>query len=195
MQGVADHKSGDGIFADEAADGLEVGSIRGAMNRKEGLCGEVELIGEGEADAAVAYVEGLRCGAWGEFSGSAGETLQAMHAKYAKLLCDARDSWVTLHSLLRCAGAGSWLGPRVLAAVGRRGCGRLTACSRRFGPKAERFVEIAPGTGTAGIAAQLEQTGIVRSKLAFEGAEAVPRGSVEGRGVPVRPSGDGGRGV
>jgi UPF0755 protein len=37
-----------------------------------------------------------------------------------------------------------------------------------FGPSAETFVEVAPGTGTAGIAHALEQAGVVRSGLAFE---------------------------
>jgi UPF0755 protein len=37
-----------------------------------------------------------------------------------------------------------------------------------FGPSGETFVEIAPGTGTAGIARALEQAGVVRSGLAFE---------------------------
>ncbi len=37
-----------------------------------------------------------------------------------------------------------------------------------FGPEKETFVEIAPGTGTAGIAKALEQGGVVRSAAAFE---------------------------
>lgn len=37
-----------------------------------------------------------------------------------------------------------------------------------FGPSAETFVEIAPGTGTAGIAKDLEKAGIVRSAVAFD---------------------------
>jgi UPF0755 protein len=41
-----------------------------------------------------------------------------------------------------------------------------------FGPSGETFVEIAPGTGTAGIARALEQAGVVRSGLAFEALRA-----------------------
>ncbi len=41
-----------------------------------------------------------------------------------------------------------------------------------FGPSGERFVEIAPGTGTAGIAAELQKAGIVRSAYAFEAVRA-----------------------
>jgi UPF0755 protein len=41
-----------------------------------------------------------------------------------------------------------------------------------FGPSGETFVEIAPGTGTAGIARSLEQAGVVRSGLAFEALRA-----------------------
>ncbi len=37
-----------------------------------------------------------------------------------------------------------------------------------FGPAQETFVEIAPGTGSAGIAAQLEKAGVIRSRYAFE---------------------------
>ena len=37
-----------------------------------------------------------------------------------------------------------------------------------FGPSAERFVQVAPGTGTAGIAKQLEKAGIVRSAVVFD---------------------------
>lgn len=37
-----------------------------------------------------------------------------------------------------------------------------------FGPSSEQFVEIAPGTSTAGIARQLERAGMVRSAVVFE---------------------------
>lgn len=37
-----------------------------------------------------------------------------------------------------------------------------------YGPAGETFVEIAPGIGTEGIAARLEQSGIIRSRYAFE---------------------------
>ena len=37
-----------------------------------------------------------------------------------------------------------------------------------FGPDTERFVEIAPGTGTAGIARTLQKAGIVRSAVVFD---------------------------
>jgi UPF0755 protein len=37
-----------------------------------------------------------------------------------------------------------------------------------YGTSTETFVEIAPGTGTAGIARQLQQAGIIRSAAAFE---------------------------
>jgi UPF0755 protein len=41
-----------------------------------------------------------------------------------------------------------------------------------YGPGGETFVEIAPGIGTAGIAARLEQGGIIRSRYAFEALRA-----------------------
>jgi UPF0755 protein len=51
-----------------------------------------------------------------------------------------------------------------------------------YGPRAETFVEIAPGTGTVGIAKQLEQAGIVRSALAFDALTIWKRVSGEGAG-------------
>ena len=45
-----------------------------------------------------------------------------------------------------------------------------------FGPKKEVFVEIATGTGTPEIAAQLKRAGVVRSKLAFEVLKAYQGG-------------------
>jgi UPF0755 protein len=50
---------------------------------------------------------------------------------------------------------------------------------RPFGPAGETFVDIAPGTSTAGIAQQLKQAGIIRSALAFEAMKAW-RGSHRG---------------
>jgi UPF0755 protein len=41
-----------------------------------------------------------------------------------------------------------------------------------FGPSSETFVEIMPGIGSAGIAQQLEKTGIIRSRYAFEAVRA-----------------------
>jgi UPF0755 protein len=41
-----------------------------------------------------------------------------------------------------------------------------------YGPSAETFVEIAPGSGTTGISAQLEKSGIIRSHYAFEAVRA-----------------------
>ena len=38
----------------------------------------------------------------------------------------------------------------------------------RMGLSTETFVDILPGTGTLGIARQLQKTGIVRSALAFD---------------------------
>ena len=47
-----------------------------------------------------------------------------------------------------------------------------------FGPHRETFVEIAPGTGTAEIAAKLTEAGIVRSKMAFEVLKAYRGGTL-----------------
>jgi len=48
-----------------------------------------------------------------------------------------------------------------------------------FGPSSETFVEIAPGTGTAGIAKELQQAGIVRSAFAFEAMKEFQGGSLK----------------
>jgi len=61
VERVADHDGGDVVLAVEAADGLEVGMEigfgRAAMECEERLGGETELVGDGQADAAVADVE------------------------------------------------------------------------------------------------------------------------------------------
>jgi UPF0755 protein len=48
-----------------------------------------------------------------------------------------------------------------------------------FGPSTETFVDIAAGTGTPGIAQQLQDAGIVRSKAAFEAYKAWKGGSLK----------------
>lgn len=48
-----------------------------------------------------------------------------------------------------------------------------------YGPGAETFVDIAPGTGTPGIAAQLQSAGIIRSRYAFEAVRWVRGGSLK----------------
>ncbi len=48
-----------------------------------------------------------------------------------------------------------------------------------FGPSGETFVEIAPGTGTVGIAKELQQAGVVRSALAFEAMKEWQQGSLK----------------
>jgi UPF0755 protein len=48
-----------------------------------------------------------------------------------------------------------------------------------FGPSVETFVDIVPGTGTAGIAAELKQAGILRSAAAFEAMKEWKGGSLK----------------
>ncbi len=62
VERVAYDESGDGVLADEAGYGLEVGAVGGAVDREERLGGEVELIGDREADAAVTDIERERAG-------------------------------------------------------------------------------------------------------------------------------------
>ena len=57
-----------------------------------------------------------------------------------------------------------------------------------YGPSSERFVEIAPGTGTSGIARELEKAGIVRSAEAFDGLTIWK--SVSGRGAGTLKAGE-----
>jgi hypothetical protein len=45
------------VLADEAGYGFEVGAEVGSVEGEEGLGGEAEGVGDGEADAAVADVE------------------------------------------------------------------------------------------------------------------------------------------
>ena len=56
VKGVADEKGFDLVLADETGDRFEVGAEGGAVEGEEGLGGEAEGVGDGEADAAVADV-------------------------------------------------------------------------------------------------------------------------------------------
>jgi UPF0755 protein len=57
-----------------------------------------------------------------------------------------------------------------------------------YGPSSETFVEIAPGTGTPGIARALQQGGVVRSALAFEALRAWEQ--VRGTGTQTLKAGE-----
>jgi UPF0755 protein len=48
-----------------------------------------------------------------------------------------------------------------------------------YGPRAETFVEIAPGTGTVGIARQLESAGVLRSRYVLEAMKVVHGGTLK----------------
>ena len=57
VERVANQEGLDFVLADEASDGFEVRSERGAVKGEERLGGETEGVGDGETDAAVADVE------------------------------------------------------------------------------------------------------------------------------------------
>ena len=48
-----------------------------------------------------------------------------------------------------------------------------------FGPATETFVDIAPGTGTPAIARQLEKSGIIRSRYAFDALHLTKHGTLK----------------
>jgi UPF0755 protein len=52
-----------------------------------------------------------------------------------------------------------------------------------FGPTSETFVEIAPGTGSIGIAQQLQKADVVRSSTAFEAWRAWEKATGDGRSL------------
>ena len=58
VEGIADDELRDVVFAQEAANGLEIRVGGAAMEGKEGLDGEAERIGDGETDAFAADIEG-----------------------------------------------------------------------------------------------------------------------------------------
>ena len=58
VEGIADDELRDVVFAQKAADGLEIRVGGAAMEGKEGLDGEAERIGDGETDAFAADIEG-----------------------------------------------------------------------------------------------------------------------------------------
>ena len=48
-----------------------------------------------------------------------------------------------------------------------------------FGPNTEKFVDIAPRTGTAAIARQLEESGVIRSRYGFDLLHIVKHGTLK----------------
>jgi hypothetical protein len=58
VDGEADENRRHVVTADEASDGFEVGLQRGAVDCEQRLGGVTERVGQGDADAAVADVEG-----------------------------------------------------------------------------------------------------------------------------------------
>ncbi len=65
MEGIADDDLGDGVFAEDTADGFEVGARSGAIEGEERLDGEAEGIRDGEADAFAADIKGEEAGRQG----------------------------------------------------------------------------------------------------------------------------------
>jgi UPF0755 protein len=55
-----------------------------------------------------------------------------------------------------------------------------------YGPTSETFVEIAPGTGTAGIAKELEQAGVIRSRYAFEAVKFAKLGAGDSKSQTLK---------
>lgn len=202
VERMAGDKDSHVVLADEAGDGLQVGALGGAVDREQGLRGEVELIADGESDPAVADVQRESAGHGFECSGQADEKRNAADAVIARARDGARDegehgrglmnagegrrlqrkmwrgalwSRCRLHFLRRCLRVRvlGWLFLLVVVLAGVEAYRVLVP----FGPGRETFVEIAPGTGTAQIAEQLREAGVIRSRLAFEALKAY-RGGV-----------------
>ena len=57
VERVSDEEDFDAVLTNEAGDGFEVGTERGAVDGEEGLRDQAERVGDGETDAAVANVE------------------------------------------------------------------------------------------------------------------------------------------
>jgi UPF0755 protein len=73
---------------------------------------------------------------------------------------------------------GRWLGILLLLALLGAGCLYL-AVHMVYGPETEIFVEIAPGSGSQQIAAQLEEAGVLRSRWLFDAVRAVKGGRLQ----------------
>jgi hypothetical protein len=76
VDGVADHNAHHGKAAGEAGEGAEVvagdaGADAFALESEDGLGGEAQLVGDGDADASVADVEAEKTGMRGGFQVSA----------------------------------------------------------------------------------------------------------------------------
>jgi UPF0755 protein len=143
------------VLADEARDGLQVGAERGAMEGEEGLRGEAEGVGDGEADTLVTDVDcedAEGCGHGVSLRLAQGSVVHGAMAVYTM-----RSRGVGLRFLKVLVVA-------VAVAAGLVGFYGYVP----YGPAGETFVEIAPGTGAASIGKQLEKAGVVRSAIAFE---------------------------
>jgi len=76
----------------------------------------------------------------------------------------------------RSGGLGFLLGMFLLAVLAAGGVGWLVLAP--FGPEAETFVEVAPGSSTATIGQQLESAGVVRSRFGFDLLRLWKRGTL-----------------
>jgi UPF0755 protein len=75
-------------------------------------------------------------------------------------------------------GAASLLAVALLVALAAA-CGIAWLVLAPFGPAAETFVKVAPGSATARIGRELEEAGVVRSRFAFDLVRLLKRGTLK----------------
>jgi UPF0755 protein len=76
----------------------------------------------------------------------------------------------------RSGAAGAWLGLFLVALIAAGAAAWMVLTP--FGPEGETFVELTPGSSTAVIGQQLEEAGVVRSRLAFQMLRMLKRGTL-----------------
>lgn len=100
VERVSDDECGDVVLADETSDRFEVSAQGCAMDGEEGLRGEAERIGDGEADAAIADVE--REDARGGHEGSVAGEVSMRRCRGAQELVNSCDE--EMQPPLECEG-------------------------------------------------------------------------------------------
>ena len=183
VERVANDDLGDGMLADDAAEGFDVGVGRAAMQGEERLHGQSEGIGDGEANAFAADVQGEQ--AWGQCRRGDDEGSWVVHVRSVAGEEERRcgfgrrlSEWLP--------GEREWSdgakGGRMAKGASRGHSGGIVLLLvllvvaavaawwllAPFGPASETFIDIPSGSSTPRMAALLEEGGAVRSRYAFD---------------------------
>jgi UPF0755 protein len=141
-------------FAKKATEGFEVLAEVPADERQHWLGGESQLVGDGDANAARAKIESEEA-----------RRHSLMLAERKGKLASYNQFWNQKETAQRIR-LRRFFFLLVLAALAVGGAAAFVVLAPA-GPQTPIFVDIAPGTSTSGIAAQLEEHGLIRSRYMF----------------------------